>query len=193
MSKKRPADRARSDAGPTGVVMGRFGAPHGVNGDIRLKSHTSDPTAILDYTPLDGSDGRPYRLTAVRPAAGSAADMLVVRVKGIDDRNAAEAINGIDLSVSRGRLPDPELDDFYHADLIGLAAETVDGTAVGTVTAIHNHGAGDLLEVEQDTGPPVLVPFTRTVVPVVNIDSGRVVIDPPPGLLDTEGHEGAEH
>lgn len=183
MGKKRPADGRVPETTPAGVVMARFGAPHGVRGEVRLKSFTAEPMAILDYDPLDGSDGRAYRIADGRPAAGGSPDMLVVRVDGVGDRSAAEALNGIDLSVRRDRLPATEADDFYHADLIGLAAETTAGEPLGTVTAIFDHGAGDLLEIAPAQGNPILVPFTHAVVPVVDISAGRVVVEPPPGLL----------
>ena len=166
--------------------MARFGAPHGVRGEIRLKSHTETPLAILDYAPLDGSDGRQYRITDARPAAGAASDMLIVRVAGIGDRNAAEALNGIELSVPRDRLPEPDPDDFYHADLIGLAAETTDGTPLGKVSAVYDHGAGDLLEIAVAGDTPLLVSFTRAVVPIVDIAGGKVVIDLPKEVDDSD-------
>jgi 16S rRNA processing protein RimM len=170
-------------------VLARFGAAHGVRGEVRLRSYTEMPLAVIDYTPLNGSDGRQYHLTEARPAAGGASDMLVVRVNGVGDRNAAEALNGIELSVPRDRLPAPEAEDFYHADLIGLAVATADGEPFGRVTAIENHGAGDLLEIARPSGEAVLVPFTRAVVPVVDIAGGRMVVDPPPGLLDDDAEE----
>lgn len=166
------------------VVLARFGAPHGVRGEVRLKSYTETPLAVADYSPLEAPDGREFRLTRARPAAGSSADMLVVSVEGITDRTAAEELNGLDLSVPRSRLPETAADDFYHADLIGLAAETMSGEPLGTVIAIHNHGAGDLIEIAGMAGAPILVPFTKANVPIVDLEGGRLTVDPPPGLLD---------
>ncbi len=189
MRKPRPAS-VDSTVAREDIVLARFGAAHGVRGEVRLKSYTETPLAIADYAPLKGSDGRDYRLVGARPAAGASPDMLVVRVDGIRDRNGAEALNGVELSVPRERLPAPGADDeFYHADLIGLAAETTDGATLGTVTAIENHGAGDLLEIAPAGASAYLVPFTRAIVPVVDIAAGKIVVDPPPGLLDDRGGE----
>ena len=105
------------------------------------------------------------------------------------DRNAAEALNGIELSIPRQRLPAAEDDEFYYADLIGLSAETVDGRSLGTVIGVQNYGAGDLLEVAPSRGDTILVPFTRAVVPRVDIEEGRVVVDPPEGLLEEPDEE----
>ena len=164
--------------------MARFGAAHGVRGEVRLKSHTEEPLAVLGYSPLTGSNGREYRLTAARPAGGASSDMLVVRVDGIDTRADAEAVNGIDLAAPRSRLPEPDPNDFYHADLVGLAAETSLGEFLGEVVSIHDHGAGDLLELSIAGAPSVLVPFTRAIVTIVDVEGGRIVVDPPAGLFD---------
>lgn len=176
------------------VAIGRFGAAHGVRGEVRLKSYTGDPAAVRSYGPLEAEDGRRFVITHARAAAGSSSpDMLVVRVEGVADRNMAETLNGIELTVPRSRLPAPEEDEFYHADLVGLFALTTDGTELGTVIAVHNHGAGDIVEIAPRRGPSLLVPFTRAIVPEVDLAGGRLVIDPPPGLLDGDDEgDGAE-
>jgi 16S rRNA processing protein RimM len=184
--KRRPAEAPRTGARRERVVLARFGAPHGVRGEIRLRSYTEVPGAVTEYSPLEATNGRRISLVAARPAAGASADMLIVRVEGIDDRDAAEALNGIELSVPRDRLPEAAEDDFYRADLVGLAAETSGGAPLGTVVAIHNHGAGDLLEIAGRSAEPLLVPFTRTVVPVVDIAGGRLVVDPPVDIDEDE-------
>jgi len=173
------------------VVVGQVGAAHGIKGEVRLRSFTETPMDIAGYAPLTAPDGRCFEIEAARPAAGSAPDMLVVRFKGIDERGAAEALNGIELSVTRDRLPEPQEDEFYHADLIGLAAVTVGGQTLGTVIAVNNYGAGDILEIAPPRGTPILVPFTRAAVPEVDVTGGRVVVDPPPGLIEV-GDEEAE-
>jgi len=173
------------------VVVGQVGAAHGVKGEVRLKSFTAAPMDVTGYGPLASDDGRLFEIETARPAAGPAGDMLVVRFRGIEDRNAAAALNGIELSVPRERLPEAGNDEFYHADLIGLAAETVSGETLGTVIAVQNYGAGDLLEIAAPGAMPVLIPFTRAAVPTVDVGGGRVVVDPPPGLLE-EGEEDAQ-
>ncbi len=169
------------------VVLARLGAAHGIRGEIRLKSYTGDPAAVAEYGPLDAPDGRTFAIAAIRPVGD---DMFVVRLEGVRDRTAAEALNGIELSVARGRLPEPDEDDFYHADLIGLAAVSPAGEAIGTVVAVHNHGAGDVLEIAPDGGEPLLVPFTRETVPTIDIPARRLVVSPLPES-DDDGEDPA--
>ena len=159
------------------VLFGRFGAPHGVRGEIRLQSFTAEPQAIAAYGPLcDESGARRFVLASVR-AQGK--DMLVARVEGVDDRQAAEALTGVGLYVARALLPQPDEDEFYLADLEGLRAESAEGILLGRVVAVRNFGAGDILEVAPAQGETLLFPFTRAVVPIVDLAGGRVVIAPP--------------
>ncbi len=175
-------DVPRSDR----VLIARIGAAHGIKGEVRVKAFTADPRGIGAYGPLATADGRTFEVASLRAAAGPASDMLVVRFKGIADRNAAEGLNGVELSVPRDRLPPAEEDEYYHADLIGLAAIAPDGAELGTVIAVHNYGAGDLLEIAPKRGETVLVPFTRAVIPEVDPAGGRVTVDPPAGLFNEE-------
>jgi len=172
-----------AEAAAERVVIARIGAAHGIKGEVRVKAFTGLPADIASYGALEAGDGRRFEVEALRPAAGGSADMLVVRFKGIADRNQAEGLNGIELSVPRARLPEAGPDEFYHADLIGLAAVTADGAPLGTVIAVPNYGAGDLLEIAPQRGESILVPFTRTVVQEVDLARGRVVVDPPEGLI----------
>ncbi len=161
------------------VLLGRFGAPHGVRGEIRLQSYTADPLAIGSYGPLtDKSGAKTFKLQSVRPQGK---DMLVARVEGVADRTGAERLTGVELYIAREKLPAPEdEDEFYLADLVGLRAETREGAQIGVVVAVRNFGAGDILEVApQAGGETLLFPFTKAVVPVVDISGGRVVIEPP--------------
>lgn len=160
------------------VLLGRFGAPHGVRGEIRLQSFTADPLGIAGYGPLfDKSGARSFVLAHVRPRGK---DMLVARVEGVSDRSGAEKLNRIELFARRANLPEPEEDEFYLADLEGLRAETVEGATLGHVMAVRNFGAGDILEVRPAQGGETLMfPFTKAVVPIVDIAGGRVVIAPP--------------
>jgi 16S rRNA processing protein RimM len=159
------------------VLLGRFGAPHGVRGEIRLQSFTSDPLSIASYDSLtDKSGTRNFRLRAVRRQGK---DMLVAQVEGVDDRAGAEALNRVELYVARDRLPAPDEDEFYIADLIGLRAETAEGVEIGTIVAVRNFGAGDILEIAPEAGGETLMfPFTKAAVPVVE-PTTHVVIDIP--------------
>jgi 16S rRNA processing protein RimM len=158
------------------VCIARIGAPHGVRGEVRLFAFTGNPMALRDYGTLETEDGaRRIEIAALRPAS----DHLVARLRGIDDRDSAEALRNVRLYVPRDRLPAPADDEFYHADLIGLAAES-DGTALGTVTAVHNFGAGDILEIRpRDGRDTLMLPFTARTVPVVDVAAGRIVVVPP--------------
>jgi 16S rRNA processing protein RimM len=159
------------------VLVGRLGAAHGVKGEIRLKSFTQDPAAIGDYPALtDAAGTRSFRIEALRHIKD---DMCVVRLAGVRDRNAAEALTNLDLYVSRADLPPPDEDEFYYADLIGLRAELADGTPFGTVLRVMNYGGGDILEIAPASGETILLPFTKAAVPRVDLAGGRVIVDPP--------------
>jgi 16S rRNA processing protein RimM len=164
------------------VCVARIGAAVGTRGEVRLWSFTSDPQAIARYGVLESADGaRRFEIEGMRPGKG----FFVARLKGIADRSAAERLCNIDLYVPRERLPEPDKDEFYHADLVGLDAHDPRGNRIGAVAAVHNFGAGDLLEIAPSNGgETVLVPFTVATVPKVEIETGRIVIDLPPGLLD---------
>lgn len=166
------------------VVIAEIGAAHGVRGEVRVKAHTADPLAVADYGPLHDSRGNVFRIKTLRHLKD---DMLVVSFEGLTDRNAAEKLNRTKLHVDRSALPPPDEDEFYHADLIGLAVETTTGEAVGTIVAVANFGADDLLEVRRPGARSVYVPFTRAVVPTVDFPAGKAVIDPPEGLLEEGG------
>ena len=163
------------------VCVGVVTGPHGVTGAVRLKSFTALPEAITGYGPLADGDGR--RRFDLR-LVGRAKGVLIGRLSGVDDRDAAEQLRGLRLYLPRAALPPPAAGEYYHADLIGLAAALPDGTPIGRVRAVHDFGAGDTLEIARDGAPPAMVPFTHAVVPVVDVAAGRLVIDPPPGLLE---------
>ena len=158
------------------VIVARIGAAHGVRGEVKLWPFTEDPLSVKEYGPLETEDGgRRFEIETLRTAK----DHLVVRLRGVADRNDAERLTNTWLYVPRERLPATEADDeFYHADLIGLAVVDVDGNALGSVAAIHNFGAGDLVEVKPAQGAAtVLLPFTEAAVPVVDISGRRIVVD----------------
>jgi len=170
---------------PTGarICVGQIGAPHGVRGEVRLRSFTADPHAIAEYGPLQTEDGRSVDIESLR----SAKDYYVATLGGIRDRDAAERLTNAKLYVARERLPRLEQpDEFYHADLIGLAVVDRAGNQLGTVVAIHNFGAGDLIEVRANSGDATeLLPFDETNVPAIEITAGRIVVDPPQRLFDS--------
>ncbi|WP_246206829.1 ribosome maturation factor RimM [Methylocystis heyeri] len=172
------------------VLLGRFGAPHGVRGEIRLQSFTADPLSIASYGPLFDKSGRQrFVLANVRPQGK---DMLVARVEGVNDRNGAEQLSRLELFAPRSSLPPPDEDEFYLVDLEGLRAETGEGLLLGQVLGVRNFGAGDILEIAPPVGGETLLfPFTRAVVPVVDIAGGRVIVAPPEEI-EEEGPEPAK-
>ena len=163
------------------VLMGLVLGVHGIKGAVRILSYAAEPEDIASYGPLeDESGGRKFSLTVVGKARGA----VLAEVEGIGDRDAATALKGTKLYVRRSALPTPAEGEFYWDDLVGLRAELKGGTALGEVTAVHDYGGGPSLEVKREAGASVMVPFTNRVVPVVDLEAGRLVIDPPEGLLD---------
>jgi 16S rRNA processing protein RimM len=165
------------------ICVARIGAPHGVRGAVKLWTFTEDPLAVRRYGPLATKDGaRRFEVTHAREAKGH----LVATLKGIATREQAERLNGLELFVPREKLPATDADEYYHADLIGLAAVNAADEPIGRVIAIHNFGAGDIIEIAPPHGATMLLPFTNAVVPVVDIAGGRVVIELP---AEIEGEE----
>jgi 16S rRNA processing protein RimM len=165
------------------VCLGQIGAAHGVRGEVRLRSFTTNPTAIADYGPLETEDGRVLEIKSLRAAK----DHFVATLAGVADREAAEVLTNAKLYVPRERLPEPaEADEFYHADLIGLAVVDRAGQRLGTVMAVHNFGAGDLIEIKPDAGDKTeFVVFNAVNVPTVDIAAGKIVVDPPAEISET--------
>jgi 16S rRNA processing protein RimM len=163
------------------ICVGVITGAQGVRGAVRIKSFTAAPEDGAAYGPVADETGE--RIFALR-AIGRAKGVVIATISGIADRDAAERLKGVRLYVARDRLPAPGEEEYYHADLIGLAAVLRDGRALGRVRAVHEYGAGDSLEVTRDDGGTVLVPFTRAAVPEIDLAAGKVVIDPPEGLLD---------
>ena len=158
------------------ICVARIGAAHGVRGAVKLWTFTEDPFAVKTYGPLMTKDGaRQFEVTSAREAK----DHLVATLKGVSTREEAERLNGIELYVAREKLPDTDENEYYHADLIGLAAVNAANEPIGKVIAIHNFGAGDIIEIAPPSGPTLLLPFTNAVVPTVDLAGGRVVIELP--------------
>lgn len=155
------------------VCVARIGAAHGVRGAVKLWTFTEDPFAVRRYGLLSSKDGkRQFEVATAREAR----DHLVATFKGVTTRDEAERLNGIELYVAREKLPATDADEYYHTDLIGLAAVTTTGDALGRVLAVHNFGAGDIIEIAPPRGTTLMLPFSNAVVPEVDIAGGRVVI-----------------
>jgi len=183
MTSRKPKTRLENP-----VLMGIVGAAQGLRGEVRVKSFTEDPMAIGEYGTLYGEDGRPFEILDIRPHK----EMVVIRFRGINDRNQAEALNGTELYVERDVLDDEELDEdeYFYADLEGLEARDRDGNSWGIVTAIFDFGAGDILELTKQGKRSQLIPFSEAAVLEIDLDGGSILIDPvAAGLIDSEGPE----
>jgi 16S rRNA processing protein RimM len=162
------------------ICVGAIAGSYGVAGEVRLKSFCAEPAAIADYGALYTEDGtRSFTITLTRQVSGG----LGARVSGIATKEQADALKGTSLYADRAKLPRLPDDEFYHADLIGLEARDPGGVVIGTVTAVHNHGAGDLLEISgKGRKTALLLPFTVAIVPLVDLQARCIVVDLPEGL-----------
>ncbi|MEZ5798752.1 MAG: ribosome maturation factor RimM [Paracoccaceae bacterium] len=177
MSSNRPGDAGQND---DRICVGAIAGAFGVTGEVRLKSFCAEATDIAAYGPLHTADGsRSFTVRLTRPVAGG----LGARLSGVTTKEQADALRGTELYADRARLPALPDDEFYHADLIGLAVRDTGGAQIGTVIAVHNHGAGDILEIRVNgRKSAVLLPFTLATVPTVDIAGGRLIADLPEGL-----------
>lgn len=169
------------------VLMAVIGAAQGLRGEVRVKSYTGDPMAIGDYGHLHSADGRVFEVLDVREAK----TVAIVRFRGINDRNAAEALNGVELYVDRDALPDDDLEDdeFFYADLEGLEVFDAEGKSYGSVSGVYDFGAGDLLELKGPGRRPVLIPFSEAAVLEIDLEGGRLLVDPVAAGLTDDGSE----
>jgi 16S rRNA processing protein RimM len=159
------------------VLLGVVTGAHGLKGEVKVKTFTGSPTDLGAYGPVKAGDGRQFLILSAR---STKADEVIVTLKGITERNGAESLKGQRLYVPRAALPEPEDEEFYHVDLLGLAVEDGGGHRLGTVRGIHNFGAGDMVEIEGAGGEISFIPFTRDAVPVVDLAGKRIVAVPPP-------------
>jgi len=165
------------------ILMATLGGAQGLRGEVRAKSYTSDPMALGEYGNLHAADGRVFEVLDIRPSK----NIVIIRFRGINDRDAAEALNGLELFVERDNLPDDELEDdeFFYADLEGLEAVDAQGVGYGVVSGVYDFGAGDLLELKGPGKRPVLIPFSEAAVLEIDLENGKVLIDPmAAGLID---------
>ncbi|ALG69867.1 16S rRNA-processing protein RimM [Azospirillum thiophilum] len=167
------------------ICVGQFAGSHGVRGLVKLRSFTAEPADVMAYGPLtDEAGSRRFTVTL----QGMVKDNFLAKVDGVTSREQAQALAGVRLYVDRAALPETEDgDEFYHADLIGLRAELVDGTLYGTVKAVYDFGAGDMLEIRIASGALEMLPFSKACVPVVDVRAGRVVVDLPAVIEAREG------
>ena len=170
------------------VLMGTIGAAQGLRGEVRVKSYTEDPLAIGEYGTLYDAEGNPFEVLDIRPHK----NIAVMRFRGINDRTAAEKLTGTDLYVDRDSLDDEDLDEdeFFYADLEGLEARDADGNSWGTVTAIFDFGAGDILELAREGKRSQLIPFTEAAVKEIDLEGGTLLIDPVAAGLVGTGDDG---
>ncbi|WP_022709752.1 ribosome maturation factor RimM [Pseudochrobactrum sp. AO18b] len=164
------------------VQLAVIGAAHGIKGEVRVKTYTGDPMDLGSYGLLYDASGKSYEVLSIRPGK----TVVVVRFAGVEDRNAAEALNGKELYVDHAQLPqDLDEDEFYYTDLIGLAVRDSAGVSYGKVSAVFNFGGGDVLEIKESGKKPVMIPFTLTSVPEILMEEGAILIDPlAAGLVD---------
>ena len=149
---------------------------HGLKGEVKVKTFTETPGALARYKRLHAKDGRVFTIAQLRPGK---ADEAVATFAEVVDRNTAESLKGLELFVARDALPAPDENEFYHADLIGLTAMDEADRVIGTVKAIHNYGAGDVIEIARGDGDTVMLPFAKDFVPEIDLKAGRVVIAEP--------------
>lgn len=171
-----------AEAKPIRILLGYIAGAHGIRGEVLIKTYTEAPENVGAYGPLSDEGGtRTFNLKSARATPKG----VVTRLQGVDDRNAAEALKGIALYIERERLPAAADGEFYHADLIGLAAVDGDGKPLGEIVAVQNYGAGDLIEIRlTGSSKTELVPFTDAAVPEVDIAARRVVVILPPEAHD---------
>jgi 16S rRNA processing protein RimM len=177
--RRRLRPRRRADLPKSPVLLGMIGRAHGVGGLVRVTSHTADPAALTGYGPLSDSSGRCFTLRWAGDGIAQIAEIIGGKPVNIADRTAAERLTNTKLFIERDRLPEPEPDEYYLADLIGLAAIGADGVSLGVVSAVHDYGAGASVEIARIHGGPLLLPFTAECVPDVNVEAGTVIVAPP--------------
>jgi 16S rRNA processing protein RimM len=159
------------------IIVGTLGGAFGVSGEVRLKSFCADPAAIGDYAPLSTEDGATFPMLVL---TGQIKGGFTGRVQGIETKEDADALRNVSLYAARSKLPSLPDDEYYYADLVGLTVVDTGNEILGTVKAVENHGAGDIIEINL-TGQSntMLLPFTHAIVPTVDIGAGRIIVDPP--------------
>jgi 16S rRNA processing protein RimM len=174
------------------ILLGVIGRPHGVRGLLHIVSHTQDPASLAEYGPLDDGAGRRFVLRWRTEGVAAVAELLDGQEVPVTDRDAAARLTNTRLYADRALLPEPDADEFYLADLLGLSAQDEAGALLGTVSQVHDYGAGVSLEIARMDAPALLVPFTRAAVPVVDVAAGRITVVPPAEIVAGPQAEAAE-
>lgn len=170
------------------ILLASIGAPHGIKGEVRVKSFTDDPLAFADYGKLHDEQGRKYQVIKARVSK----TVVITRFKSIDTREKAEALSGIQLYVDRSVLPEIDEDDeFYMSDLVGLEARSLQGDRLGIVKQVYDFGAGDILEIKLENGPLEMFPFTKIIFPKIDLENGTLTLVPPAVVSERDEEEGA--
>jgi 16S rRNA processing protein RimM len=165
------------------VLVGVIVGAHGIKGEVKLKSFTSEPMSIGRYGPLQSSSGQQFEITKLKAAK----DDFIASLKGVADRNEAEALKGTELFVARQKLPKLKTNETYAHDLMGLDVVLENGSTLGRLVGMPNYGAGDLLEVVVDgNSETVLIPFTNAFVPQDDFSDGKITVILPEGYLDND-------
>lgn len=171
------------------ICLGVVAGAHGLDGAVLIRSYTADPASIGSYGKLADEDGKRTFAVKVRRVTAKG---VIAKIAGIADRTQAEGLKGTELYIERASLPEPDEDEVYVADLIGLRVDGTDGNMLGTVSRMDNYGAGDVMEVTLASGGALLLPFTKAAVPVVDIAGGRLIVDPPVGVDARPGKDGTD-
>jgi 16S rRNA processing protein RimM len=174
------------------ILLGVIGRPHGVRGLLHVVSHTQDPASLAEYGPLADGTGRRFVLRWRGEGVAAVAELVDGAERPVTDRDAAARLTNTRLYIDRDRLPAPEPEEFYLADLLGLSAQDASGALLGTVAQVHDYGAGVSLEIARPDAPALLVPFTRAAVPVVDVAAGRITVVPPEEIAAEPRAEAAE-
>ena len=171
------------------ILLGVVGGAHGIKGEVRIKSFTEYPVDIKAYGPLADAKGNTYTIRSARIQK----NVVVVTINEISDRNGAELLNGTELFVDRSALPEDDADAFYQSDMVGMAVESTDGEAVGTVIAFHDFGAGEVVEIKPERGSSVMIPFSEAAVPEIDVERRVMIVEPlAAGLVSTPDEDEAE-
>ncbi|MEM9331511.1 MAG: ribosome maturation factor RimM [Pseudomonadota bacterium] len=157
------------------ILLAQVGAPQGIKGEVRVKPF-GEPEMLNQYGKLETVEGRKFKITRMRPQK----NMMIVKFEGINSREDAEALKGLELYVDRSKLPEPDEDEFYISDLVGMSAVNENGKKLGTIKAVPNFGAGDMLEIKPlDGGQTFYLPFTREIVPKIDFNTACMTVIPP--------------